>query len=137
MRWILGTALVALTHVGASFLVPLEVKDQGAIGGLLRWVWPWGMGDHGPLGTLAPGVLPLPALLLALTSAGCLAAATLGVFGLWVPAGLWRGLTIAGAATGLVLMLLFFGPTKLLPIAGYIGALWVAVAGWRLFGVPA
>lgn len=137
MRWILGVALLALTHVGASFLVPLEVKDQGALGGVLRWVWPWGMGDHGPIGTLAPGMLPFPALLLALTSSGLMAAAALAVFGVWVPTGLWRGLTIAGAATGLALVLLFLGPTKLLPIAGYLGVAWIAVAGWRVVGLEA
>jgi len=43
--------------------------------------------------------------------------AALAVAGIWVPPAWWRGLAMAGAALELVLMLGFFGPTKLLPIA--------------------
>jgi hypothetical protein len=43
-KWVLVVLFGVLTHFGASYLVPLEVKDQGAFGGLLRWVWPWGWG---------------------------------------------------------------------------------------------
>ena len=45
------------------------------------------------------------------------ALAALAVVGIWVPHDWWRTLATVGAVLELVLMIGFFGPTKLLPIA--------------------
>jgi hypothetical protein len=45
------------------------------------------------------------------------ALAALAVVGIWVPHDWWRTLATVGAVLELVLMIGFFGPTKLLPMA--------------------
>ena len=52
----------------------------------------------------------------------------LAVIGWWVPAAWVRPLAAAGAALLLGLLALFFGPTKLLPIALALGTLYVSLA---------
>jgi hypothetical protein len=129
VKWILVVLLVVQAHFAASCLVPLRSEDQGALGGLLRWVWPWADGDHGPLGTMvADGESPLAGILLALTTATVFIVAALAVAGLWVPPAWWRPLAIAGAVLLLGLMTLFFGPTKLVPIVVALGTLYIALA---------
>jgi hypothetical protein len=54
---------------------------------------------------------------LAMAAGGLSILAILAVIGIWVPHTWWRELAITGAAVELVLMIGFFGPTKLLPIA--------------------
>lgn len=124
-----------LTHFGASYLVPLEVKDQGAFGGLLRWVWPWGMGDSGFLGRISPGVMPLAGFFIAMAAAGLCAMAALAVLGIWVPTSWWRVLAVVGASLLVVLMAGFFGPTKILPILVALAAIWAATVGAGAFNV--
>lgn len=128
-KWTLVVLLGLQAHFAASSLVPLRNEDEGALGGLLRWVWPWADGDHGPLGTMmADGESPLAGILLALTTATVFIAAALAVAGVWVPSAWWRALAIVGAVLLVSLMALFFGPTKLIPIAFALGTLYIALA---------
>lgn len=45
------------------------------------------------------------------------ALAALAVLGVWVPYDWWNSLAVVGAVMEMVLMIGFFGPTKVLPIA--------------------
>jgi hypothetical protein len=81
--------------------VPLDKAGQDAFGGLLRWFWPWGYGDGGPLGQLTPGGgSPVAGFFLAATTFLVLVLAALAAAGLWVPAARWRALAV-GAPIGL------------------------------------
>lgn len=53
--------------------------------------------------------------------------AALAVIGWWVPFGWRRVLATVGAILSLVLMVGFFGATKVLPIALDVLVLWIAV----------
>src|SRR6476620_2690701 len=117
MRWLFVAPLALQAHFAASYLVPLDEPAQRTFGGLLKWAWPWSIGDHGPLGRMMSSGFPLPGFFLASTSAGVLILAALAVARIWVPFVWWRPLAAAGAGLSLLLMTLFFGPTKLLPIA--------------------
>jgi hypothetical protein len=59
------------------------------------------------------------------------ALAALAVVGIWVPHDWWRSLAIFGAVLEMVLMIGFFGPTKLLPIARDLAVL-AAILMYRL-----
>ena len=118
MKWILLLFLILAMHTGASYLVPLDEKSQATFLGLLKWAWPWAYGDSGILGTIAPDPsgFPIVGFWIAVTSASLFLLAALGLFHIWIPISWLRGLTIAGAVLSIILMLLFFGPTKILPI---------------------
>jgi hypothetical protein len=46
--------------------VPLDQEGQAAEGGLLRWFWPWGYRDGGPLGQITPAAgFPIAGFFLA------------------------------------------------------------------------
>jgi hypothetical protein len=62
--------------------------------------------------------------------------AALAVVGIWVPLGWWRVLAGGGAILSLILMVGFFGPTKLLPMALDLVVLWVVVTNWSSEGTP-
>jgi hypothetical protein len=70
-----------------------------------------------------------------MTTAGVLLLATLAVAGMWIPVTWWRALAMVGAALLVCLMVLFFGPTKLIPMASGVvpatraGELEVATVG--------
>lgn len=130
-KWLLVALLAGLAHFGASYLVPLEVKDQGAIGGLLRWVWPWSVGDSGFLGQVSAGHLPVVGFWIAMTGAVLSALAALAALGIWLPGSWWRGLAVAGAVLLLVLMAGFLGPTKLVPILAAGLVIVAAAGGWQ------
>lgn len=53
-----------------------------------------------------------------------------GSGGWWVPFGWWRVLAIVGAILSLVLMVSFFGATKLVPMALDLVVLWAAITNW-------
>ena len=53
--------------------------------------------------------------------------AALAVMGWWVPFGWWRVLAIGGAILSLLLLVGFFGATKLLPMALDLLVLWAAI----------
>jgi hypothetical protein len=128
LRWLVVVVLALQAHFAASYLVPLDREAQGEFGGLLRWVWPWAHGDGGPLGRITEAGFPLPGFFLAATAGAALLAAALAVAGWWVPTGWWRPLAIAGAGLLLVLMALFLGPTKVLPILLALATLYLAIA---------
>jgi hypothetical protein len=73
---------------------------------------------------------PLPGFFLAVTSGGALILAALAAARIWVPFSWWRPLAAAGAGLSLLLMALFFGATKLLPIATAIVIIAAALKYW-------
>jgi len=130
-KWLFAALLVLQAHFAASYLVPLDREAQGTFGGLLRWAWPWSGGDSGPLGqvTVSSG-FPLSGFFLAVTAAGLFILAALAVMGWWVPFGWWRVLAMGGAILSLLLMVGFFGATKLLPMALDLVVMWAAITNW-------
>lgn len=130
IRWMFVALLVIQSHFAASYLVPLDEQAQRTFGGLLRWVWPWAIGDRGPLGRMTSSSIPISGFFLAVTTAGALLLAALAVGRIWVPFAWWRVLAIAGVGLSLTLMILFFGPTKLLPIATALVILAAALGYW-------
>lgn len=135
-KWLLFFYLLVQAHFAASYLVPLKDEDTKAMGGLLRWVWPWANGDDGPLGTMvAEGESPLAGIFLALIGGGLLLLAAMAVAGWWVPVGWWRALASAGAVLLIVLMALFFGPTKIIPILFAAGTLAITLLRPGTFAV--
>jgi hypothetical protein len=118
LKWAFIALLLVQAHFAASFLVPLDDESKRTFRGLLRWLWPWAEGDSGLGGeiTAADGV-PFVGLILAMAAGLAFVIAALAVAGWWVPAVWWRPLAAAGAALLFVLMTLFFGPTKVLPMA--------------------
>ncbi len=135
-KWVLAVLLVVGAHFAASYLVPLDEKSQQTFGGFLRWAWPWADGDSGPLGvmTTVSSGFPVSGFFVAVTSAGLLFLAALAVMGIWVPFTWWRWLAITGAALSALLMILFFGVTKLIPLFLDMFLLWAA---WTNFGPAA
>jgi len=128
LKWGLFVLLLLQVHFAASYLVPLDKQAQGEFGGLLAWFWPWAYGDGGPLGQISTsGGFPIAGFYLAVTAAGVLALAALAVAGIWVPSAWWRPLATSGAVLLLGLMLVFFGPTKLLPLAAALATVYLAV----------
>jgi hypothetical protein len=132
-NWGLVAFLGLQAHFAASYLVPLDERSRGEFGGLLRWFWPWAVGDGGPLGQLAIGAdLPPPGVFLALGAATLFVLAALAAAAIWVPTGWWRALAAVGAALLVCLLGSFFGPTKLIPLAFALGTLYLALANPRL-----
>jgi len=130
IRWLFVALLAIQAHFAASYLVPLDEQAQRTFGGLLRWAWPWSIGDRGPLGRMTASSFPLPGFFLAVTAAGVLLLAAFAVARIWMPFDWWKVLAITGAALSLLLMVLFFGPTKLLPIATALVILAAAFGYW-------
>jgi hypothetical protein len=131
LKWLFAALLVLQAHFAASYLVPLDREAQGEFGGLLRWFWPWSIGDSGLLGRIpASGEYPVSGVFLGGTAAVVLFLAALAVVGIWVPFSWWRVLAMGGAILSLLLMAGFFGPTKLLPMALALVVLWAAVTNW-------
>lgn len=135
-QWLLAALLVLQAHFAASYIVPLDKDSQGTLGGLLRWAWPWGLGDGGLLGQITAAGVPVPGFFLAVTTAGEFVLAALAVVGIWIPSSWWRVLVVGGAALSLVLMTVFFGPTKILPMALDLVVLWIALANWSAAPAP-
>lgn len=117
MKWLFAVLLVLQAHFAASYLVPLDREAQATFGGLLRWVWPWSIGDGGLLGRIPPsGEYPVSGVWLGGGAALLFILAALAVVGWWVPFGWWRFLAMGGAILSLLLMVGFFGATKVLPM---------------------
>lgn len=128
-KWILVIVLAIEVHFAASYLVPLDDPSRREFGGLLRWFWPWSYGDGGLLGQITSTTgFPIAGFFLAVTTGGVLALAALAVAGIWIPVAWWRALATVGAGLLLCLMVLFLGPTKLIPMAFALGTLYVAVS---------
>jgi hypothetical protein len=128
MKWLFAALLMLQAHFAASYLVPLDREAQGAFGGLLRWAWPWSIGDSGLLGRIpASGEYPISGVWLAGGAALMFILAALAVMGWWVPFGWRRVLATGGAVLSLLLMVGFFGATKVLPIIFDLVVLWAAI----------
>src|SRR5918911_5346467 len=128
MRWLFALLLVLQAHFAASYLVPLDREAQETFGGLLRWAWPWSVGDGGLLGRIpASGEYPIVGVWLGGGAALMFILAALAVMGWWVPFGWRRPLAVGGAVLSLLLMVGFFGATKLLPMVLDLVVLWAAI----------
>jgi len=135
-RWSLVVFLALQAHFAASYLVPLDKQAQGEFGGLLRWFWPWSYGDGGPLGQIAAGQdLPSIGLFLALGATVLFGLAAFAAAGLWVQPSWCPALAASGAVLLVCLMAVFFGPTKLIPIAFAVGTVYAVTAKPALFSV--
>jgi hypothetical protein len=133
-KWLLVGLLVLQAHFAASYLVPLDAASQREFGGLLRWFWPWAYGDSGALGRITSEAgFPIVGFWIAMIAACAYALAILAVIGLWVPQSWARPAAIAGAAALVVLMALFFAPTKVIPIACAVGTIYLALTKPELF----
>ena len=131
MKWLFAALLVLQAHFAASYLVPLDREAQGTFGGLLRWAWPWAIGDGGLLGRIsASGDYPVSGVLLGGSAAVAFFLAAIAVVGIWVPFGWWRVLAMGEAILSLFLMAGFFGATKLLPMALDLVGVWAAKTNW-------
>src|SRR5215212_421103 len=129
MRWLFAALLVLQAHFAASYLVPLDREAQGTFGGLLRWAWPWSVGDSGLLGRIpASGEYPISGVWLGGGAALWCILAALAVVGWGVPFGWWRVLAMGGAILSLLLMVGFFVVTKLLPLGLDLVVLWAAIS---------
>jgi hypothetical protein len=130
-KWLYAALLILQAHFAASYLVPLDREAQGTFGGLLRWAWPWAIGDGGLLGRIpASGDYPISGVFLGGTAAVAFFLAAIAVVGIWVPFGWWRVLAMGGAILSLLLMAGFFGATKLLPMALDLVVVWAAKTNW-------
>jgi hypothetical protein len=128
LKWLFAALLVLQAHFAASYLVPLDRAAQATFGGVLRWAWPWSIGDGGLLGRIpASGEYPIYGVWLGGGAALLFLLAALAVMGWWVPFGWWRVLATGGAVLSLFLMVGFFGATKVLPIALDLFVAWVAL----------
>jgi hypothetical protein len=136
LKWLFAALLILQAHFAASYLVPLDREAQATFGGLLRWAWPWAIGDGGLLGRIpASGDYPVSGVFLAGSAAGLFFLAALAVVGIWVPFGWWRVLAMGGAILSLLLMVGFFGATKVLPMVLDLVVLWAATTN-RLPATP-
>lgn len=130
-RWLFVGLLLLQAHFAVSYLAPLDRQAQGEFGGLLKVAWPWAYGNGGPLGEITLGSgFPILGFYIAVTAGGLLILAAMAVGGLWVPFAWWRALAVCGAVLSIALMALFFGPTKLVPMAGDLAVLALALGTW-------
>jgi hypothetical protein len=82
MKWLFAVLLVLQAHFAASYLVPLDSGAQIEFGGLLRWAWPWSIGDGGLLGRIpASGEYPISGVWLGGGAALLFILAALAVMG--------------------------------------------------------
>jgi hypothetical protein len=133
-KWILVALLGLQAHFAASYLVPLDERSRAEFGGLLGWFWPWAYGDGGLLGQFTTGTgFPIAGFFLAMTTGGVLILAALAAAGIWVPVAWWRVLAIGGAALLFCLMVLFLGPTKLIPMGFALGTIYFAISQPAIF----
>ena len=128
MKWLFAALLVLQAHFAASYLVPLDREAQTTFGGLLRWAWPWSIGDGGLLGRIpTSGEYPVLGVWIAGGAALMFILAALAVMGWWVPFVWWRVLAMGGAILSLLLMVGFFGATKVVPMALDLVVVWFAI----------
>ncbi|HET7270611.1 MAG TPA: hypothetical protein VFI90_05935 [Rubrobacter sp.] len=128
MKWLFAVLLLLQAHFAASYLVPLDQEAQRTFGGLLRWAWPWSIGDSGLLGRVtASGEYPISGVWLGGAAALLYILAALAVIGWWIPFSWSRVLATGGAILSLLLMVGFFGATKLLPMVLDLVVLWAAI----------
>jgi hypothetical protein len=64
-KWLFAALLVIQGHFAASYIGSLDREAQGTFGGLLRWAWPWAIGDGGFLGRITTSDFPVAGFFLA------------------------------------------------------------------------
>ncbi|HEU5286905.1 MAG TPA: hypothetical protein VFV20_00740 [Candidatus Limnocylindria bacterium] len=129
--WLVVGLLVLQAHFAISYIVPIDRANlDGWLPSLISWVFPWGQGDRGLLN--ASGSSEGFALGFFIAAAATLLSlgAILAVFGLVVPHDWWKALTIAGAVVSIVLLLGFFEPHKVVPIAFEAAVIVAIVTRW-------
>ena len=129
IRWLLVALIALQAHFTVSYLVPLDAAAQRTFGGLLRWLWPWAVGDAGPLGRMRAEGFPVSAFFVAVTAGAALILAALALARVWIPFDWWRALAGTGAALSLLVLAMFPGPTKILPMLT-AGAILAAALGF-------
>lgn len=127
MKFVLALFLAAHGLIHGSFISPAPPRTASGP------EWPFELTRS----WLVTGLQLDPALVrplgtgLALASAGLLVMAGLATAGWLVPTGWWTGLTLAGAVTSLVTLLLFFHPWLVLGVLIDVVLLWSVIgAGW-------
>jgi hypothetical protein len=132
MKLVLALFLAAHGLIHASFVAPAPPRAAGGP------EWPFELTRS----WLVTGMQLDPSLVrpigigLALASAGLLLLAGMAAAGWLVPGAWWTGLTVAGAATSLVTLVMFFHPWLVLGLAIDAALLWLIVgAGWRPEGI--
>ncbi len=127
MTYILAAFLAAHGLIHASYLTPAPPQTAGGPAWPFEVTRSWLVTGFG----LDAAIMrSLAAVLTALTVCSLLAAAaaTIG----WLPLEWWAYLVVAGAASSLATLLLFFHPWLVLGVVIDLALLWVvAVNGWR------
>jgi hypothetical protein len=127
MKLLLALFLAAHGLMHASFISPAPPRTAGGP------EWPFELTRSWMVTglQLEPGIVRAAGIGLALTSAGLLVLAAMTTAGWLLPASWWAGLTMAGAATSLVTLVLFFHPWLVLGLAIDFALLWAVIgAGW-------
>ncbi len=109
-------------------LILLDRGAQREFGGLLRWAWPWSIGDGGLLGRIpASGEYLISGVFLAGAAALMFILANAGSAGVVGSVWLVEGSGYGGAILSLLLMMGFFGAAKRLSVALDLVILWAAI----------
>jgi hypothetical protein len=112
----------------AMGLILLDRGAQREFGGLLRWAWPWSIGDGGLLGRIpASGEYLISGVFLAGAAALMFILANAGSAGVVGSVWLVEGSGYGGAILSLLLMMGFFGAAKRLSVALDLVILWAAI----------
>jgi hypothetical protein len=112
----------------AMGLILLDRGAQREFGGLLRWAWPWSIGDGGLLGRIpASGEYLISGVFLAGAAALMFILANAGSDGVVGSVWLVEGSGYGGAILSLLLMMGFFGAAKRLSVALDLVILWAAI----------
>jgi hypothetical protein len=112
----------------AMGLILLDRGAQREFGRLLRWAWPWSIGDGGLLGRIpASGEYLISGVFLAGAAALMFILANAGSDGVVGSVWLVEGSGYGGAILSLLLMMGFFGAAKRLSVALDLVILWAAI----------
>jgi hypothetical protein len=112
----------------AMGLILLDRGAQREFGGLLRWAWPWSIGDGGLLDRIpASGEYLISGVFLAGAAALMFILANAGSDGVVGSVWLVEGSGYGGAILSLLLMMGFFGAAKRLSVALDLVILWAAI----------
>jgi hypothetical protein len=112
----------------AMGLILLDRGAQREFGGLLRWAWPWSIGDGGLLGRIpASGEYLISGVFLAGAAALMFILANAGSDGVVGSVWLVEDSGYGGAILSLLLMMGFFGAAKRLSVALDLVILWAAI----------
>jgi hypothetical protein len=128
MNLLIGAFLAAHGLIHLSFISPAPARTAGGPEWPFETTRSWLVTGLG----LDPAAVRAIATALVAISVALLVAAGLATVGWLVPAEWWPILAVAGAATSLVTLVLFFHPWLMLGVAIDMALLWaVIIAGWR------